>query len=165
MKRHLPAFILLLLLLAISWGVFLVEDGLFNTGSIDFKEFSIGLTFIICAFIFILAVFSNKRWSDRAPAWPGTSSLILIAVIYTGSVYLRWHDREENAGPVVGTDRIVGLVEASNEWIMIDRSLLQRPAHWYESSVQMIYLAEDEQQTLSIHLPAKYLSLKSIKEM
>lgn len=165
MKRQLPAFILLIAFLAIAWGIFLVEDGLFNTGATDFKEFGIGLAFFILAFIFTLVIFYAKRWFVRVSPWFGISTFILISVIYAGSVYLRWQNHEIKSEIVTGTDMIVGHVEASNEWIMVDRSLLQRPAHWYESGVRMTYLADDEQQSLSIRLPAKYLPLKSIKEM
>ena len=165
MKRQLPAFIILMASMAIAWGIFLVEDGLFNTGATDLKEFGIGLAFFISAFIFTLVVFCAKGWHVRMSPLFGISTFILISAIYAGSVYLRWQNHEINGDPVAGTDMIVGHVEASNEWIMVDRSLLQRPAHWYESGVRMTYLADDKQQSLSIRLPAKYLPLKSIKEL
>ncbi len=165
MKRNLPAFILLITLLAIAWGIFLVEDGLFNSGSTDLKEFGIGLAFFIPAFIFILVIFCIKRQSVPVSPWFGIGGLILLSVVYTGSVYSRWQSHAENAAPVKGGGMIIGHIETSNEWIMFDRSLLQRPAHWYESGVQLTYLAEDERHSLSVQLPAKYLPLKSIKKM
>jgi hypothetical protein len=150
---------------AIAWGVFLIEDGLFNIGSIDIKEFSIGLTFFIIALLAVLVQFRRKPWIARVSPRFQISVLILAIIIYTGSTYTRWLSRDEASQSVIASDSIVAHIESSNEWIMLPKSLLQRPAHWYESSVHLSYLTKDGQQSLSIYLPAKFISLKSIKEM
>lgn len=163
MKRQHRAVILLSALLTVAWGTFLIEDGLFNAGSADAKEFGIGLAFLIPAFVFLML--GIKKEDLSVPRWSVIGLLIVLGTAYTGFVYSRWQSREENAGFAVGTDMIVGHVETENEWIMLDRSMLKRPAHWYESGVQVTYLADDEQRSLSIQLPAKYLPLKSLKEL
>lgn len=156
---------MLLALAAIVWGVFLIEDGLFNSGSADLKEFGLGLIFILCGLLYILALFSNKSWFTPLSRALRISILVMISIMYTAYVHSRWPNRDENIQIVTGKDMIVGYINASNEWIMVQKSMLQRPAHWYESAVYMSYLADDEQQSLSIRLPAKFLPLKSIKEL
>ncbi len=149
---------------AIAWGVYLIEDGLFNAGSADIKEFAIGLVFILPGLMIMLVSFCKPGSPARASPWPGIAMLVLISLLYTASVYSRWLNRGENIPPGAATEMIAGHIKASNEWIMIRKSMLQRPAHWYESGVLLTYLG-DEQQPLSIRLPAKFLPLKSIKEM
>lgn len=166
MKRYIREIALLLALATIAWGVFLLEDGLFNTGSADIKEFGLGLVFMLCGLLYTIVLFSNKSWFTPLSPALRIGFLILISIMYTAYVYSRWSNRDEqNSQIVTGKDMIVGHVKASNEWIMVQKSMLQRSAHWYESGVYMSYLADDEQQSLSIRLPAKFLPLKSIKEL
>jgi hypothetical protein len=165
MKRHDREIIFLLALLAIAWGVFLIEDGLFNTGLADSKEFAIGLAFVVSGFIAALVLFCNQAWFARVSRLLRISTLIVICLAYAVTTYSRWLDRDENTQPVTGTDMIVAHVKASDEWIMVHKSQLQRPAHWYETGVDMTYLANDGQQLSAIQLPAKFLPLKSIKKM
>ena len=156
---------LLLAFLAMAWGVFLIEDGLFNAGSADLKEFAIGVVFILPGLINTLVLFCKQKYPARMSPWPGIGALVLLSLFYTTSVYSRWSNRGENTLPVVSaTAMIAAHVNASDEWLMIHKSLLQRPAHWYESGVLLSYLG-DERQPRSILLPAKFLPLKSIKEM
>lgn len=166
MKRYIREIAFLPVLPAIVWGVFLIEDGLFSTGSADLKEFGLGLIFTLCGLLYTLVLFSSKSWFTWLSPALRISLLMLASIMYTAFVHSRWPNRDDqNSRIVSGKEMIVGHVKASNEWVMVQKSVLQRPAHWYESGVNITYLSDDEQQTLSIRLPVKFLPLKSIKEM
>ena len=157
--------LIILAFLAIAWGVFLIEDGLFNTGLADIKEFAIGSAFVVAGFIVALALFCNQVWLARVSRLRGISTLIVICLVFMATTYSRWLERDEQIQPVTGTDMMVAHVKASDEWIMIHKSQLQRPAHWYETGVRMTYLNDDGKKLSAIQLPAKFLPLKSIKQM
>jgi len=154
-----------LAVLATAWGVFLIEDGLFNAGSADAREFAIGLGFAVPALTFTLQRICRQDWFTAVYRWLWISALLLLSVAYSASIYLRWLDRREIAQFASSNTMIIGHVKSLDEWIMIDQALLQRPAHWYESGVQVTYLTGNDQQLSSIQLPVKFLPLKSIKEM
>ena len=165
MKAYQPTFLILLLILACVWGVFLIEEGLFNSGSIDLKEFGIGVGFVLFAFLAAVILFCVEDCFVFLSQAMKISTLMLLLTVYSASVSLRWQNHEKRALLVSRIDLTVAHIGSSNEWIMIEKSMLQRPARWYETGVKAHYLADEEAEPTAIQLPAKYLPLKYIKEL
>ncbi len=164
MKRGIRDILFLTAIPALAWGVFLIEDGLFNTGSADIREFFIGLGVVVVALTVIVQRLCDHGWFAQVSPLLRVSALILLGAVYSASTWSRWSHRDEHTQLAAAEAMIVAHVKNSNEWIMIDKALLRRPAHWYESGVQVIYLRADNQQAVSIQLPAKFLSLSTAKE-
>jgi len=148
-------------LFLLGWGVYLAEDGMLNPGAVDVKETTIGTLFMLAALI-LLAQVLRRGSVRRRIAFPVLLSFLsLPLLLYMASIYMRWQDHEYRFVPPRGSGTVIGHVDASGEWLVIDRVLLERPAHWYETGVRLTYLAGDRQPR-TIQLPAKYLPLKSI---
>ena len=143
----------------------MIEDGLFNSGSLDLKEFGIGTAFVFFSFFAALIMFCVVDCFVFLSQAAKIGTLMLLLTVYSASLSLRWHNYEKKDLPDSRNDLIVAHISSSNEWIMIEKSMLQRPARWYETGTKVSYLADREAEATVIQLPTKYLPLKSIKQL
>lgn len=164
MSRVWTYIVIVVAVCCFPFGVFFIEDGLFNPGNVDIKEFNIGVVFLITGLLGFAGSLSCRRLFPASVAMFLSVVLISGILVYINYSYSRWLDRALFFSVEGATKKVMGLVKASEEWIMIDEALLQRPARWYESGVTTVYLDDRQLQSQTIELPLKYLPLRTLKD-
>ena len=144
----------------LACGIYFIEDGLFNIGYPDGKEFTIGLAFALAGLALFLSQFKSNKLLAGLPRKETIAGIGVAVLLYAATDSVRWLNRGEPVWLISGGGMTVVQLDGSSKTAMVHTSLLERPARWFETGIWVRIQNPGEAKFVRRKLPKKSLLLQ-----